>query len=222
MHFLKDAVKRISRFADGYGFAVIVTVCVAVITGSAVWTARQENNISHAPAVPIVENDRSASLLMQQSLISAATPTPLPVNTSVPEHAWTAPLSEYEIISGYNLQMMMQSESTGIWSVHDGVDLAAGKGVQVYSVGDGTVIGCGDDQMQGSWLSAEYEDALVVTYSGMAMLAAVRTGDRLHSGQTIGFVGHGPIAEQSLEPHLHLSAMRNGQSIDPAFLLNGT
>ena len=56
--------KTYERFVEKQGFPIIVTLCVAVLTGTAVWTRRQPQ-VPPSPTPPVME-DVSASQLMQQ------------------------------------------------------------------------------------------------------------------------------------------------------------
>lgn len=49
-------------------------------------------------------------------------------------------------------------------------------------------------------------------------LAGLQAGDPVTQGQTLGFVGEGPLVERDLEPHLHLRVTRDGNAVDPTLL----
>ena len=83
---------------------------------------------------------------------------------------------------------------------------------------DGVVSDCGKNELLGAWLLIDHGDGMETLYSGMALTAAYATGDKVHGGDVIGFVGDGPLDETDLGPHLHLKITRNGEAIDPAAL----
>lgn len=207
----KRIAEAYTKFVDGYGFAVIVVVCVTVITGTAVWTGSQQQ--APVTVTPPVAEDRSASLLLQESLQSAATPTLLP--TSSPEIVWQKPLDEIEVIRTFSTEQMQRSGVTGLWTLHNAVDLRAAKGTQVCAMADGTVLDCGESALEGVWVMTEHAQGYQVYYGGLSMLAAIQPGDRLHAGQTIGFVGSSRLDESDLGAHLHLQAFQDGIAVDP-------
>lgn len=203
------------KFVDGKGFALIVTVCVAVITGTAVWTGNALEEYA-APTAPLAD-DQSASVLMQQSLRNTVTPTPLP---SAAETLWQTPLPELSLLRGFSGSTMVQSGVTGVWAIHAGTDLQAALGDPVYAIADGKVIACVEDALKGKFVEIAHSQGYVSRYCGLEMHGAIRTGDQIHAGQTIGFVGNSMLNETDLGPHLHLEVSRNGEMVDPMALFN--
>ena len=200
------------RFVEKQGFAIITVLCVAVITATALWTGKEEVYVSPTPPV---SSDVSAAQLIQESLREATTPTPSP--TEAPRQ-WLCPLEEAVILQPYSTSSMVQSQVTGIWSVHDGIDLQASQGSKVRAMSDGIVLDAGEDQLRGVWLLIDHGDGIEALYAGLAMAAAYIAGDSVRSGDVIGFVGAGLLEESNLGPHLHLRVTLDGASIDPTLL----
>lgn len=201
------------RFVDGKGFAVLVTLCVAVIAGTAVWTGNVEKKYVK-PELPLTE-EKSASVLLQQSIHQAITPTPLP---SVSDPVWHSPLPELHVVRSFST-VMKRSGVTGIWSIHEGVDLAADTGDPVSAIADGTVVACGENALDGIYVEIRHAQGCVSRYAGLTMSSALQSGDLVHAGQTVGFVGNGMIGETDLGPHLHLELQMDGEAVDPIALL---
>ncbi|MGN0747759.1 MAG: peptidoglycan DD-metalloendopeptidase family protein [Aristaeellaceae bacterium] len=215
-----DFRQRWQRFSQGYqrfvekqGFPIIMTVCVAVIVFSAVWSGRMETALP-APTPP-VDQAQSAAQLQQQSLTDVTTPTPSPTPAPV---IWRAPLDRISVLRSFDASRLQQSAVTGVWRLHDAVDLAAETGGLVYAMADGVVLACGEEGVQGAWVSLDHGGGVKATYAGMSLLAAIRAGDPVKAGQTIGFAGNGMVDETDLQPHLHLRVTRDGQAIDPLLL----
>lgn len=209
---IKSAFIRIRdgyvRFAEKQGFAIITVVCVAVITATAVWSKQEEVYVSPTPPV---SHDVSAAQLVQQSLREAITPSPAP--TKMPRQ-WTPPLDEIIVLRPFDEDSMVQSGVTGIWAIHDAVDLAAKRGAKVYAMTDGVVLSTGEDQLQGVWLLIDHSD-IEALYAGLALQADYRSGDKVFSGDVIGYAGGGPLDETDLGAHLHLRMTQAGKTIDP-------
>ena len=123
------------KFVEKQGFPIIVTLCVAVITATALWTKKHE--AAYVSPTPPVVSDISAAQLMQQSLHEATTPAPAPTATP---RIWQAPLAELVILREYNADTMIQSGMTGAWSIHDAIDIQADRGSKVFAMSDGIVI----------------------------------------------------------------------------------
>jgi len=208
----KRIFQRCTQFAEKQGFPLIVTICVAVITASALWTGKRE--APYVSPTPPVNQDVSAAQLIQESLRSIATSTPAPTAASV---RWIPPMKDYQILREFDTTAMQQSSITGIWQIHAGVDLSAKPGEPVYAMSRGTILSNGKDDLRGVWYCIDHEDVQVL-YAGMIAAGGFIAGDIIEAGDTLGFVGSGLLEESNMEPHLHLEATKAGMSIDPLTL----
>lgn len=204
------------KFVEKQGFPIIVTLCIAVITATAVWTGRKTT--AYVSPTPPVNHDVSAAQLIQQTLREAVTPTPVP--TDAPR-SWRAPMDEVTILRPYNAETMVHSGVTGIWSLHDAIDIKAARGAKVYAISDGTIVDSGRNEMSGEWLLVDHGDGIEALYAGMALNNDYVAGDKVRAGDTIGFSGSGPMDETDLEPHLHLRVTDQGAAVNPVTLWNG-
>lgn len=200
---------RIRRFWDSKGFALLATLCVVIITATAVWT-NQGTAPYVSPPRP-TPDEHYASSLLQESLSDAAKPTPLP--TTQPP-LWSAPLPSPELLQPFSAQMV-QSAWSGVWSVHEAVDLRAEAGTPVRAIAAGVVATCGEDPLLGTFVELRHADGYTSRYASLALTGALAKGDTVRAGQTIGFVGSTARCEEHLGPHLHLQVSRNGSAIDP-------
>lgn len=214
---MKDAFRQVKegyiRFVEKQGFPIIVTLCVAVITATALWTSRQEEPYV-SPTPPVVDNV-SAAQLMQQSLKEVATPSPLP--TEAPQSC-CAPLDEITVVRPFGIETMVQSGITGLWSIHDAVDLKASQGAKIYAIADGVVTAAGKDHLLGVWMQIDHGSGVEALYAGMIMAGDYIPGDDVRAGDTIGFAGNGVLDETDLGPHLHLRVTQDGVALDPSTL----
>lgn len=217
---IKSAFVRIKngyvRFAEKQGFAIITVVCVGVITATAVWRGREDVYVSPTPPV---SQDVSAAQLLQQSLQDAATPSPAP---TVTPRLWSAPLDEINILRPFDADSMVQSGITGIWAIHDAIDLAAKRGAKVYAMADGVVLSAGNDRLRGVWLLIDHGGGIEALYAGLALEASYIAGDKVFGKDVIGYAGSGLLEETDLAPHLHLRVTQDGQPIEPASLWSVT
>ncbi len=214
---MKEKLRRICKwyvhFVDHQGFPIIVTVCVAVITATALWTGRSE--AEYVAPTPPVGQSISAAQLLQQSLQNASTSTPSPTSTA---RTWLSPLENTEVLYGFSTDTFKQGNRTGLWQIHDAVDLRCSPGDPVRAMANGSVLDDGHDDLYGSWLLIDHGDGIEALYAGMALNAAYTTGDAVKAGATIGFAGKGLLEEADLPPHLHLRVTQNDVAIDPVTL----
>ena len=207
---MKHLYTSLIRFAQGKGFALLTVLCVGVITTTALWTR-------HEPVAPAVHAtppavERPASVQMQQSLLAAVTPSPLP--TQQPS-IWQPPLEEMDVSRAFTGTEMLRSGMTGLWAVHHAVDLSADAGTPVLAMATGKVEACDES---GRWITLAHTGGYTTHYSSLSMLGSYRTGDPVRAGQVIGFVGNTMSDETALGPHLHLQVLQNDVAIDPMLL----
>lgn len=200
------------RLIEGQGFPIVAVVCVAVITATALWTNHQEDDA--ALPTPTAAYDVTAAQLQQQLLRDALSATAAP--TAAPQQ-WRAPLAG-EVQQPFSADSMVQSGITGIWSMHDAIDIAAPLGSEICAMADGTVLSAGEDALQGAWLLIDHRGGTLALYAGMSKSAEYRAGDSVRFGDVIGFCGSGLLSEQDASPHLHLRVTQNGAAIDPQSL----
>lgn len=200
------------RFVEGQGFMIILTVCVAVIAGTAVWT----NQASVVPPVPTSPAGQAAAVgkPLQQSLAQVSTPAP----TAAPQ-IWHSPLESISVLRSFDAARMVQSGVTGLWQLHDALDLRCSPGEPVLAMADGTVTQVSEKGLMGACVAIDHGQGIVAQYAGMELHAGLRQGDPITAGQTIGFGGNGVVDESDMEPHLHLRITRDGTAIDPLTLL---
>lgn len=213
-HRIHGITARLRRFIQGYGFALLSAICIGVITATALWTRQSEGNM---PTItPPAYAVQPAGVSLQEALRSAATPTPLP---TIQPALWQTPLDQYTVIQGYSPDVMVQSGSISLWSLHLGTDLQAEAGTPVVAMADGKVLACGEGTLDGTWIALSHSNGYISRYCSLALLGAYREGDSVRAGQTIGFVGNTSIGERDLGPHLHLEILHDGQSVDPLDLI---
>ncbi|MFA6504558.1 MAG: M23 family metallopeptidase [Treponemataceae bacterium] len=126
--------------------------------------------------------------------------------------AFRFPLPSARVTSVFGLRI---NPVTGNLKRHDGVDLAAPQGTEVFATRDGVVIDIGDDPVYGRYVVIEHEASWKSLYGHLSsVLTDLRKSVR--SGTIIGRVGS---TGQSTGAHLHFELRRNGEARDPSSLL---
>jgi murein DD-endopeptidase MepM/ murein hydrolase activator NlpD len=118
------------------------------------------------------------------------------------------PLRNFRLTSPYG---MRQNPVTGRLRLHEGLDLAAPAGTDVYAAADGVVTETGDDPVYGRYIIIKHGENWASLYGHLQKIETVLRSE-VQSGSLIGKVGS---TGQSTGPHLHFELRRNGQAQDP-------
>lgn len=94
---------------------------------------------------------------------------------------------------------------------HQGIDIPAPNGTDIYSVNKGTVIETGDDYGNGKYVIVDHGGGITTMYAHLSRIN-VKKGDILEQGEVLGLVG---MTGYATGYHLHLSVYRNGKAVDP-------
>lgn len=149
--------------------------------------------------------------------IPPAVPDKPPVQVSADklENA-KAPLEDVSnILEPFSGTELVKSKTTGSWQTHNGTDIAAEVGAEVYSISSGEVIDIANDPLWGVTVTVDHHNGFVSKYCSLGADLSVQEGDVLASGQLIGAVGQTADIESGVDPHLHIELRHNGALIDP-------
>lgn len=101
-------------------------------------------------------------------------------------------------------------------SLHSGRDYPVGEGNPVKAVADGKVVLADEQFFSGNSVFVDHGDGLVSMNFHLSSIA-VKTGDVVKRGQTLGKIG---ATGRATGPHLHLGLRWLGKRIDPELLLH--
>jgi murein DD-endopeptidase MepM/ murein hydrolase activator NlpD len=118
------------------------------------------------------------------------------------------PLRSFRLTSGFG---MRKNPVTGNMRLHEGLDLAAPLGAEVYAAGDGIVTEIGNDPVYGIYMVIKHEGNWASLY-GHLQKTGITLRSSVKSGMLIGWVGN---TGQSTGPHLHFELRQNGKAQDP-------
>jgi murein DD-endopeptidase MepM/ murein hydrolase activator NlpD len=120
-----------------------------------------------------------------------------------------------EILAPYSGGALVKSETTGVWKTHDGIDIKADRGTAVKAMNKGEVTQVREDPLWGYTVIIDHGSGIMGYYYNLSSAVAVKEGDMVQSGQTIGAVGDSAEIESAMPSHLHFGLKRNGSWIDP-------
>jgi len=120
-----------------------------------------------------------------------------------------APLNFSYISSGFNPRRMHPVLKR--IRAHNGIDYYAPRGTPVYSAGDGTVSRSAYSNANGHHVFVQHANSIETKYLHFTN-RAVKKGQKVKQGQTIGYVGSTGLATG---PHLHYEFVVNGVHRNP-------
>ena len=208
-----------NRFsAKGYYIALVLCAAAIGVSGYLYYSNRSDKTTDVPAAVT------------QQELQEAGVPSPTipkvtteptePATTLPKEPMKTAAPVEGEAVAEYAMDCLSYNETTRDWRVHAGLDLAAEAGTEVKAAADGEVYTVYDDPEMGMTVVIRHEDGYTTHYASLADEVAVKAGDKVTLGQTIGTVGNTALMESALPDHVCFRVTLDGETIDPAEFLN--
>ena len=117
--------------------------------------------------------------------------------------AW--PLTSVFITQYFGNTEFSKTQSIYNGKGHSGIDLRAPVGTPLYASGGGIVLGSGDTDpvcygaSYGKWIMIDHENGLSSIFGHLSLIK-VKAGDRVNTGDLIGYTGKSGYA---LGPHLH-------------------
>jgi murein DD-endopeptidase MepM/ murein hydrolase activator NlpD len=118
------------------------------------------------------------------------------------------PLRNFTLTSAFGPRI---NPVTGNLRLHQGLDLAAPEGTEVFAAADGEVTETGSDPVYGNYIVIRHRDDWASLYGHLSFIGVILRQE-LRSGSVIGRVGS---TGQSTGPHLHFELRKNGRAQDP-------
>lgn len=118
------------------------------------------------------------------------------------------PLRDFRLTSAFGPRI---NPVTGNQRNHDGLDLAAPEGTEVFAARAGVVTDIGEDPVYGKYIIIRHGENWVSLYGHLSRFETALRKE-VESGSLIGRVGS---TGQSTGPHLHFELRQNGQARDP-------
>ena len=122
--------------------------------------------------------------------------------------------SSGRILSSFSGGQLVYYETLDDWRSHQGVDIEARVGEDVYICESGVVEKIYKNNMGGCIL-VDHENGYKSLYACLGETDLVKVGDKLSMGETIGRVGDTAVGDLVTTPHVHFEMYREGIAIDP-------
>lgn len=104
----------------------------------------------------------------------------------------------------------------GVYSMHNGLDIAADTGTDIAAAYDGTVTAAGYSSSYGYYIIVTHSENVQTLYAHCSRLIAAE-GDTVKKGETVAKVGS---TGRSTGPHVHFEIRVGGYRIDPEWMLS--
>jgi len=240
MNFSKG---RFSRFISSKGFYVALAVCL-VGAGAATWVAvnrtitgienansqmlesesyfhdfpmleETEKSVPDVPKTYLPPSSSSSTPSSSSAAFSEPAPSSdAPVSSPVtPSLAYSLPVNG-KITAPYSGGELVKNATLNDWRTHDGIDIAAARGDDIYAAADGVVTDVKNDPLWGTVLTIKHSDGHETFYCGLNSKLPVQVGENVMMRQVIGTLDGVPC-EISEDSHLHFAMKRNSQWTDP-------
>ena len=144
-------------------------------------------------------------------------PEQSPVSEKLPTLAYASP-AVGNIINPFSNGELVRSITLGDWRTHDGIDIAAEKGADVFAVANGVVSEVRNDPLWGTVITVDHPDGRQSIYCGLGSVVTVQEGEIVIGKQTLGKV-EGVPCEIAEESHIHFAMRENGKWVDPLTVL---
>ncbi|HYE43768.1 MAG TPA: M23 family metallopeptidase [Caulobacteraceae bacterium] len=126
--------------------------------------------------------------------------------------AFNTPIPGFEINSTYGYRKLPGEPKSRL---HAGVDIAAPTGVPIHASAPGVVVDAGRSPTYGNYVEVEHGEGVTTFYAHMSK-KAVKEGETVASGETLGYVGS---TGRSTGPHLHFEVRKDDKKYDPMKVL---
>lgn len=121
---------------------------------------------------------------------------------------------EFNITSNWGSRIDPITKST--IQYHSGTDFECEEGTPVHSIFNGVVLEAGDNWAMGNYVRIKHGDGVISLYGHLSEIL-VQNGQEVTQYQLIA--KSGASGQRISGPHLHFALFINGQSVDPAILL---
>jgi len=164
----------------------------------------------------IAQKEKDLKAAEYQEWLATYVPTTKPSGTDTTpstqapsSSGWIKPLKSYTITSPFGMRVHPIS---GVYKMHEGVDMSAPQGTPIYAAKSGKVTTTSYQAGgAGYYVSINHGDGFSSIYMHMTHYI-VKPGNYVNAGQVIGYVGS---TGGSTGPHLHFGIAYNGSYVNP-------
>ena len=207
--------KKFTGSVNGKGYYIALVLCaVAIGIAGFLYYRNTDKPNKTADGNTIVNPDDTPVVATNPD----GTPATIPNQEEKKPFKTVSPL-EGQTVAVYAMDSLTYNATTRDWRVHNGIDIAAEAGTEVYAAADGEVYTVYEDEQMGHTVVIRHENGYATKYSSLAETIAVKPGDTVTAGQAIGTVGNTALMESAIGDHIHFAVTCDGKAVNPADFL---
>ena len=173
------------------------------------------------PAQTTAAATRPAAEIFAPSQTTVQTTTAETETETVPPTIPSRYPVEGTMIQPFSGGELVKSATTGVWQTHNGIDIAASLGDEVYAMDTGIVESVEEDPLWGVCVTIDHRNGIFSRYCNLNAGVTVTAGDQVTNHTVIGAVGDTADVESALETHLHFELLQGDKYIDPVDYIEG-
>lgn len=209
--------------AKGYYIALALCAVAIGISGYFFFRDSQDDPaalLQNEPSAAVSATDSRPSASTQPLQTQPAATRPTTPAKDTEQTMKTAAPVKGEVVAEYAMDCLSYNQTTRDWRVHNGVDYAAEAGTAVSAAADGEVYTVYEDDAMGMTVVIRHDGGYTTSYASLAENVAVKAGDQVKLGQTIGYVGSTALLESAVGDHVCFRVLKDDAPVDPAQFLS--
>jgi murein DD-endopeptidase MepM/ murein hydrolase activator NlpD len=208
--------KKFTGSVNGKGYYIALALCAVAIGISGFLYYRNAEKPEPSANGETVINQQDDTPVVATN--PDGTPVTVPGNP-VKKPLHTVSPVEGQTVAVYAMDSLTYNATTRDWRVHNGIDIAAEAGTEVHAAADGEIYTVYEDEQMGMTVVIRHEGGYTTKYSSLDKTVAVKPGDTVTAGQTIGTVGNTALMESAIGDHVHFGVTCDGKAVNPADFL---
>ena len=194
--------QKIKSFFKKNSYALVVASCTLVIGLSLVLTSVAHKNFNEQ----LTENGQEVENVVKDEEVQASSTAPI---------TFIYPVKDYTLGNSYSDSEMVYNKTLNEYTTHLGIDFIVANEAEVYASLAGTIESVKQDTLNGTTVVIDHGNGLKTSYSSLSTNLVVGEGEKVETGQVIGYASASAGGEAGLGAHVHFEASENGKQINP-------
>ena len=210
---MQNKFKKLLSFAKDKGYYILLLLCTLAVgvTGFFLVTNRDPDP---AVASTVQTQSSTAPTSAKQPVADVIATQPTVPATETKPFRLRKPVDGTTFYS-FAADRLAYNETTRDWRTHEGIDMAATMGAQVFAAAEGRVSRIYEDEQFGMTVVLSHEGGYVTCYSNLTEEIPVAVGELVKEGAVLGCVGSTAGAETASQPHIHFALYQNEKPLNP-------